>query len=63
VDGVGDGVVSGVAGEVGLVDQVAQGVGDLGGPVRVGVGLSGAGEITQEMLTAKLVGQLADRGC
>jgi hypothetical protein len=42
-----DGVVALGAGLVGLVDQVAQRVGDLGGPHGVGVGLGGAGEFAQ----------------
>jgi hypothetical protein len=35
-----------VAGEVGLVDQATQRVGDLGGPYRVGVDLRGVVKIT-----------------
>ena len=38
-----DGVAVLVAGEVGLVDQPAQGVGDLGRPCRVGVDLPRTG--------------------
>jgi len=45
-----------VAGEVGLVDQAAQRLGDLGRPVRVGVDLGGTIKITQEMLTTQLTG-------
>jgi hypothetical protein len=40
-------VVVGVAGEVGVVDQLAQRPGDLGGPVLVGVDLGGTLKITQ----------------
>jgi hypothetical protein len=47
-DGGLDGALPGVAGAVGLVDQAAQRVGDLGRPVRVGVGLGRAGEIAGE---------------
>jgi hypothetical protein len=47
VDAGLDGVAAGVASEIGLVDQAAQRVGDLVGPVRVGVELSGTGKITQ----------------
>jgi hypothetical protein len=42
-------LITGVAGEVGLVDQPAQRVLDLGGPVRVGVGLGGVFQITQDV--------------
>ena len=35
-----------IAGEVGLVDQLTQRVGDLGGPHRVGVDLGGVVKIT-----------------
>ena len=44
-----------VAGEVRLVDQPAQGVGDLAGPHGVGVGLAGAGQVSQQVLGAQLV--------
>ena len=50
------------AGEVGLVDQLAQRVGDLGGPHRVGVDLRGVGKIAQQVSTAKLVDQRAELG-
>jgi hypothetical protein len=40
-----DHVVAGVAGQVRLVDQTPQRVGDLGGPVLVGIHLAGTGEI------------------
>ena len=42
-------LVAGGAGEVGLVDQLAQRVLDLGRPVRVGVGLGGVFQITQDV--------------
>ncbi len=42
-----DRVVTGLAGEVGLVDQATEGVRDLPGPDRVGVDLTGAVKITQ----------------
>jgi hypothetical protein len=48
-DVVGNRVVALFAGEVGLVDQPAQRVGDLDGPHRVGVDLRGALKISQQM--------------
>jgi hypothetical protein len=42
-----DRVVAGVAGQVGLVDQAPERVGDLGGPGGVGVDLARAVDITK----------------
>jgi hypothetical protein len=47
--------VGGVAGEVALVDQAPQRVGDLGGPVLVGVDLGGVVELPSQVLGAELV--------
>ena len=55
-----DPVAAGVAGEVGFVDQLAQRVGDLGGPVRVGVDLTRAVEVAQQVLGAELMDELAE---
>ena len=46
----GDRVVALFAGLVGVVDQLAQRVGDLDRPDGVGVDLRGVGEITQQVL-------------
>ena len=48
-------------GQVRLVDQAAERVGDLGGPVLVRVDLPGSGEITQEVRAAQLVQQVSER--
>jgi hypothetical protein len=45
----GDRVVALVAGLVGVVDQLAQRVGDLDRPDGVGVDLRGVGEVTQQV--------------
>jgi hypothetical protein len=42
-----DRLLAPLASEVGLMDQPAQRLGDLGWPVRLGIGLSGTGEITE----------------
>ena len=47
--------MAGFAGEVGLVDQPTQRIGDLDGPHRIGIDLGGVGKITQQMLAAQLV--------
>jgi len=38
-----------LAGEVGLMDQPAQHLGDLGWPVCLGIDLTGPGKITEQM--------------
>jgi hypothetical protein len=50
-----------VAGEVGLVDQLAQGACGLGGPEVVGVDLGRIVEITKQVLGTELVGQPVER--
>jgi hypothetical protein len=52
-----DRVETGVAGEVGVVDQFAQRPGDLGRPERVGVDLGGVVKITQQVRGTQLVDQ------
>ena len=59
---VGDRGGAVVTGEVGLVDQPAQGVGDLGGPDRVGIDLGRIVKITKQVLGAELVDQPGERG-
>ena len=56
-DQVGHGGQVLVAGGVRGVDEAAQRVGDLDGPVRAGVGLGGVGEVAKEMGCAELVDQ------
>jgi hypothetical protein len=53
-DGAGDGGQAAVAGLVGGVDEFLQRPGDLGGPGGAGVGLGGAGEVTQDVRAAQL---------
>lgn len=60
--GVVEGAAACVAGQVSLVDQAAQRVGDLGGPVRLGIGLGSGFELTKQVGTAQLMGQLTDLG-
>ena len=50
-----------ITGEVRLVDEAAQGVRDLPGPDRVRVGLGGILKVTQQVLAAELVADLAER--
>jgi hypothetical protein len=56
-DGEVDLVEPGVAGQVGLVDQLAQRPGDLRGPDGVWVDLGGVVKIAQKMRTTELVDQ------
>ena len=52
----GDGGQALVAGEVGLVDEAAQLVGDLAGPDRVRVGLGGVFKVAQQVLACRAGG-------
>src|SRR5664279_3040184 len=61
-DGAGDAAGALLAGEVGLVDQGAERVGDLGRPRCVGVDLGGAVEVSEQMRAAQLVDQGAQFG-
>jgi len=51
----GDGCQAVITGQVRLVDQAAQGVGDLAGPDGLRVGLGGVFQVPQQVLGAELV--------
>jgi hypothetical protein len=55
-----DAVAAGLAGQVGVVDQRAQRVGDLGRPHRAGIHLGRVVEIATQVRGAQLVGQLPE---